>query len=292
MWVSCSVATLFVASRFRIRMSTKGRLMINDYFLVAALPLLLTASGLIQSSFDVLYRVETFDKVSITTTLTSKEASRLVAAIEFLWAAIYCVKFCFLAQFKFYKPPYAYVVIHLTRYYWTSIGICVAAFVFTIIQPIVICFRADNCRHFDLSNTVSWEMAASSIDIVTDLFVISIPLLLIYMAIYSKMRTIINATFKSLSVLTIAIAATRMATQYNISEQRVDYVAMTFWLMVESATALIVASVSSYRVIMIDYLAERARQNQNRWFRSPQRHPETPANPPEDSISELLILVR
>jgi hypothetical protein len=82
-------------------------------------------------------------------------------------------------------------------------------------------------------------------------------MLLIHMANFTKSHTIINASFKSLSVFTIAIAATRLAVQYNSNQQCIDYDAVTFWLVVEAAVALSMASISSYRVVLLDYLAER-----------------------------------
>lgn len=139
MWTLCGIATLFLASRFAVRMSTKGRLMVNDYFLVAAIPMLFAGSALLHSTLDGLYRYEYAVSDADHHTQLPKTTSCLTAAIEMLWISIYCVKFCFLAQFKFHKPPYAYISVHLTRYFWASIIICSAAFLFTIIHPIVLC---------------------------------------------------------------------------------------------------------------------------------------------------------
>ena len=91
----------------------------------------------------------------------------------------------------------------------------------------------------------------------SELPVISIPALLIRMANFTRSHTIINASFKGLSIFAIAIAVTRLALQYDSGRHRVDYMAVTFWLTVEAAIALIMASISSYRVPLLDYLAER-----------------------------------
>jgi hypothetical protein len=109
--------------------------MVNDYLLVVALPALYIGAGLLQSSLSVLYLYEgsvlPIDQAQMAQ--PTRAVSRLKASIEMLWLVVYCVKFCFLAQFKFHKPPYAYVSVYLTRYYWASIGICSAALVFTLI---------------------------------------------------------------------------------------------------------------------------------------------------------------
>ncbi|KAF2465613.1 uncharacterized protein BDR25DRAFT_239503 [Lindgomyces ingoldianus] len=174
-----------------------------------------------------------------------------------LWTTIYCVKFCFLAQFKFHKPPYAYVSKHLTRYYWSSIGICSAAVLVTLIQPIILCPNSDRCRYFRDASTVSLEMTVTALDIITDIFVISIPISLIYMANFTRLHTIINACFKCLSIFPIVVATARLALQYRAETRNINYIWVTFLLVVEAATAMIMASISSYRVVIIDYLAER-----------------------------------
>lgn len=115
--------------------------MVNDYLLVVALPALYIGAGLLQSSLSVLYLYEgsVLPIYRAQMAQPTRAAPRLTSSIEMLWLVVYCVKFCFLAQFKFHKPPYAYVSIYLTRYYWASIGICSSALVFTLIQPIILC---------------------------------------------------------------------------------------------------------------------------------------------------------
>jgi len=114
--------------------------MARDYILVASLPMLFTASGLLHSVLSVVYSIDnpatyTFYAISA----QDMAPLRLTAAMEMLWIAIYCVKLCFLVQFKFYKPPYAYVNVHLTRYYWATVCLCTTGFLFTLSQPIVLC---------------------------------------------------------------------------------------------------------------------------------------------------------
>jgi hypothetical protein len=100
-----------------------------------------------------------------------------------LWISIFSVKFCFLAQFKFHKPPYAYVSPHLTRYYWVVISFCTIGCLYALVQPIVLCSgagkhnahlnrclitRAGECHYFTSSNTLRWEVSLTVVDIVTD----------------------------------------------------------------------------------------------------------------------------
>lgn len=85
-------------------------------------------------------------------------------------------------------------------------------------------------------------------------------MLLIRMANFNRYKAIINGSFKSLSIVNIAIAATRLALQYDKGDHRIRYVTLTFWLLVEAAVAVIMASISSYRAIILDYLVERRAQ--------------------------------
>jgi hypothetical protein len=125
-----------------------------------------------------------------------------------------------------------------------------------------------------------------------------IPILLIHMANFTRSHSIINASFKSLSIFNIAIAATRLVLQYNVKTNRIEYVTMTFWLVVEAAVALIMSSVSSWRIVVIDHLAERrikARQHNTHKFWSGARRghrgfTERPDGGQQESFSDIPML--
>ncbi|KAF1994953.1 hypothetical protein P154DRAFT_446453 [Amniculicola lignicola CBS 123094] len=172
-----------------------------------------------------------------------------------LWIAIYFVKFCFLAQFNFHQPPYSYVSIHLTRYYWISVGTCLVAFSISIIQPIVLCHSQSDCRYFNRANNLSWENAITIVDIFSTIQVPSILIPLIYMANLSRRRAVINIIFKGLFAVTIGIATLRLVLQYDGQGLRLDYVVITFWLIVEAVISLITMSISSYRAVVLDMLS-------------------------------------
>jgi hypothetical protein len=82
------------------------------------------------------------------------------------------------------------------------------------------------------------------------------------MANLTSPHAIINTTFKSLSACTIAIASTRLVYQHNAKYDRIDYLQLTFWLVVEAAIALIAASIASYRVVVLDYFKSHIGEGQ------------------------------
>ena len=92
--------------------------------------------------------------------------------------------------------------------------------------------------------------------------VISIPVVLIRMANFTLLRAALNAGFKSLSVFVIAVAVTRLAFLCDRRSQN-DQIATILWLMVEANVAVVAASVSSYRVVVLDYLCRRQVQQES-----------------------------
>lgn len=268
LWTLCGIATLLFCTRIAIRIDAKGRLMMNDYFLIFGLSSLLIGTGLLHSTLRDLYSNETVvDLPKGAPRMSSATAARFTGAIELFWICIYCVKFCFLAQFKFYKPPYAYISANLTRYYWVAVGTSTVGFLFSLIQPIVLC-RPERCTYFSISNTLPWETTAAVVDITTDLLVISIPILLVRMANFGRVKAIINASFKGLSIINIAISSTRLALQYDAQTRSIRYLSLTYWLTVEAAVAIIMASMSSYRVLVLHYIEERI-TNQPELYQAP-----------------------
>lgn len=84
---------------------------------------------------------------------------------------------------------------------------------------------------------------------------------LINMANTIRSYTIVNFIFKSLSTFNIVIAAARLALQYDTTADRVRYVSVIFLLGIEATMALTMVSISSYRVVVLDYLARKQRRS-------------------------------
>ncbi|PVI04084.1 hypothetical protein DM02DRAFT_651894 [Periconia macrospinosa] len=261
MWTLSIISTLFLASRFAIRVSAKGRLMLKDYSLVFAIPMLFIAAGLLHTILAALYQLEdpVLDIAHQNAFRTAGNTSRLTAVIELLWIVIYCVKFCFLAQFKLYRPPYAYVNAYLTKSYWVMVAICAVSLVFTIIVPIVLCPNQEHCRYAEQSGNSAWEVIVTVLDIITDLLVIILPIFLIRLAKTPLLHALIDGAFKTLSIFAIIIAVIRLALQYDTKSRHVNYITVIYLLVIEATIALIMASITSYRTVLLDYLKKTGR---------------------------------
>lgn len=140
-WTLCSLSTLLLVSRFGIRLWKTGKFHRSDYFLLLALPSLFVGAALLQTSLDTLYAPELeSSKGDVATSVQNASAAVcLTSAIELLWLCIYTIKASILAQFRFHKPPFAYVSIHLTRLYWAVVILSSLAFAFTLAVPIMLC---------------------------------------------------------------------------------------------------------------------------------------------------------
>lgn len=131
----------------------------------------------------------------------------------------------------------------------------------------------------------------------------SIPAVLILNTKAIRSHNIANFVFKSLSILHTAVAATRLALQYDAEDRRVQYVSVTFLLVVEAAVALVTVSVSSYRVVFLDYLTAWQRRKRAQPTCLTVRHPtaaggggdqagNAKATEQDGSMSDLPILSR
>jgi hypothetical protein len=139
--------------------------------------------------------------------------------------------------------------------------------------------RTETCRLFGARSTVAWEVALTTLDIVTDLLGQSpcfgkdspiltdynsdlyTPIVDLHVDLFFNTRRY-QYLFKCLSIFAIASAACRLAFQYNTEARRIDYVSLTLWLVIEAAVAVIAASISSYRVVVLDYLKDHRVQQQ------------------------------
>jgi hypothetical protein len=82
------------------------------------------------------------------------------------------------------------------------------------------------------------------------------------MANFTLLRAALNAGFKSLSVFVVAVAVTRLAFLCGRRSQN-DQTVTILWLIVEANVAIVAASVSSYRVVVLDYMCRRQVQQES-----------------------------
>jgi hypothetical protein len=116
-----------------------------------------------------------------------------------------------------------------------------------------------NSRHSHRSNDRHLEFVPSRFQPLLNAdinAVVAVSLLLIWLANFTTLYALVNAIFKSLSIFAVALAAVRLESLYTPGTNRVVYSRFIFWLVIEAAAAIILASISAYRIVVLDSLKE------------------------------------
>ncbi|KAF2830318.1 hypothetical protein CC86DRAFT_284478 [Ophiobolus disseminans] len=227
---------------------------------MAALPSLFAGTALLHTGLEALYTIESNGSFVDRSKGNSSKDAQLISAIELLWISIYCVKASFLAQLRFHKLPFAYVSVHLTRLYWVVVGICGTGLTFTLAVPIALCPTSSQCHYIHAHNTIAWETALTVIDIILDVSIVAVSLSVIRMANLPILHAAVNAAFKSLSILAVAFAITRLVILYTAGPTDLNYILLSFWLMIEAAGTITLASISVFRIVVLDSLTKDGAQ--------------------------------
>jgi len=91
---------------------------------------------------------------------------------------------------------------------------------------------------------------------------VTISLSLVWKANLPPSHAAVNTVFKGLSVFATAFAATRFAILYTTSATEASYARLTFWLVIEAASAIILASITAYRIVVLESLTKNEAQLQ------------------------------
>jgi len=100
--------------------------------------------------------------------------------------------------------------------------------------------------------------ASGILDIITDAFLISIPVLLLYPVQIAPSRKLALGAILCLSIFMILISIIRIAAG-NISNGQVDAAWAIFWTHIEAAVGVIVVSVSTFRALFVARQASKYR---------------------------------
>ena len=191
------------------------------------------------------------------------------AGIVLLSTTLFSVKFSFLFFFR-----------HLLRlqkklmlYWW---------FVCFITLPSAIVFMFSDfiaCDYFDervvvqctsaeaLARETAILDASAILDILTDCFLISIPVLLLWNVQINIRRKLILGGILCLSIFMIILAIVRVSTGKSNNGQ-VDSAWVIFWLQAEACVALIVVSVSAFRALYMAQQETKYRYQRSPWQKS------------------------
>ncbi|KAF2450913.1 hypothetical protein P171DRAFT_403690 [Karstenula rhodostoma CBS 690.94] len=265
--ILASIARLF----FRYR--SAQTLNLEDYFILVATTCLATEMGLLLSFTDTIYRIDGATlNVSVLKYLTSdpklskelfnSRPSILIAYLTVGWLAIFAVKCSFLSLFH---KMCRNVSRKLTAYFWVTVAATGTSCIVVILESFILCprFGADATQCF-LENqytfSISSGVVVQSLDIVTDLMIISIPLTLLKMSQLKLQDKVRIATVLCLSSICVILSISRLAAGMHrnvFGKWQFEMAWLSFMLHCEASVAVMAGSIPALRAF---YTYRRSRR--------------------------------
>ncbi|MCJ1317351.1 hypothetical protein MMC15_002674 [Xylographa vitiligo] len=258
---------LAAVARIAVQISNRRRLYLSDAFLIFACACLCTATGILYSLFDDLYLDYAVSVDPASVILPPDFLDKAVYSLKLLftyqtllWAVVFMVKFSFLS---FFRP----LVSRLARLkiWWTIVVVfTVLTFVFCAADVFIICPHFDltslECGNVDMVGKArSISIAVLVLDIMTDVAIISIPIILLWNAkIKPRQKSgLLVSLCLSISMIVVALIRTTVTPQVN-RVQDVPYELLLFQL--EGCIAVLMASVSAFRSLFASHGSRAVRQ--------------------------------
>ncbi|MCJ1281732.1 hypothetical protein MMC26_001054 [Xylographa opegraphella] len=251
---------LAAVARIAVQISNRRRLYLSDAFLMFACACLCAATGILYRLFDIFYLEQAAIVDPASVLLPSDFLDEAMYSLKLLftvqtliWTVVFSVKFSFLS---FFRP----LVSRLARLkiWWTIVVVfTVLTFAFCAADVFII------CPHFDLSSLEcanvavtpkarSISIAVLVLDIITDVAIISIPIMLLWNAkIKPRQKSgLLVSLCLSISMIIVALIRTTLCPQLD-QTQDVPYELFLFQL--EGCIAVFMASVSAFRSLFASH---------------------------------------
>ncbi|RYP77926.1 hypothetical protein DL769_003299 [Monosporascus sp. CRB-8-3] len=259
-WAATAVTLLFLIFRLAVRIRSFRKLYSDDYLVIAAWLMLLTSTIIWQSKLYLLYWQYdvTFGRAPYTEEFIAAYATfmpQVTTWTVLFYSCLWAVKFSFLmffrrlgSEIKAHKVWWRVVFI-LTLAGWIA---SVSDFDYRcstsdITYILVQCNEASHLR-FQI-RTFYANMAA---DIITDLLVLSTPILILWNVQIPWRKKLILFGIFSLTVFIMIVAIVRVTIVINPGELRnasIDW--LYTWSNVEMAVAIIIACLASFRQLFV-----------------------------------------
>ncbi|KAJ5118144.1 uncharacterized protein N7515_010367, partial [Penicillium bovifimosum] len=258
LWAFTGSAFLFVSIRIYTQLTSFRRLFIDDYLVILAWIIILTAAVIWQVEGKVLYELYA---ISAGTKLFSVDFlpryntfMRFNAPFEILfYSALWCVKFSFLALFYRISAK-----VKFFRIWWFVVLLCTASVYIASVANIEykcsfggLAYIISQCpqpNHIHYENRMFWANCAG--DVITDLMILSIPFLVLWNTRISRRKKLILLSIFSATILIMVTAIVRVAVGMSYDHQmNIDW--LCFWSFVEVDIAIIVSCVASLRQLFV-----------------------------------------
>jgi hypothetical protein len=177
---------------------------------------------------------------------------RVYPFLALIWTAIFSVKWCFLA---FMRPLVWHVSRAMNWYYWFIVGFCTITWAFLVAEPFIICpyFGLDALKCFystvDGHKTLGLTAFVTTLDILSDIMVVSLPIIILKGSQLSRSTKFGLATFLCLSVFMAICAIIRVSGfhYHGIEDDSWEF----YWQQAEGAVAVMMASITAFRTLFV-----------------------------------------
>ncbi|KAF2141164.1 uncharacterized protein K452DRAFT_35890 [Aplosporella prunicola CBS 121167] len=252
------LAIVAVAARIKIRIQDMRCLLLDDYILLFATVCLTVSLGILYWEMTELYLLGALTNMptkivlsagEITSMLDFNKKSSINTPLN--WIAITAVKFSFLAYFSKLVQN---ISPKLKTYFWCVIVFTGSSLVFIASSNFI------NCPYYgregfekcpdvgSQSRALGTLIGTTAVDVITDILVISFPVIIIYHMRMSRQRKLAFAAVLSLSLAMIIIAIMRLVVGLTVKSVHLDSVFLVFWQHIEACVAVIVGSLAAFRM--------------------------------------------
>ncbi|KAJ6143092.1 hypothetical protein N7471_002545 [Penicillium samsonianum] len=258
LWALTGTSLIFVVFRIYAQVTSFRRLFLDDFLVVLAWIIILTAAVIWQVDGKVLYELYAISAGTKPFNLEFlpryNTFMRFNAPLELLfYSALWCVKFSFMALFYRISAK-----VKSLRIWWFVVLFCTASVYIASVADVeykcsfggldYIITQCPQPNHVHYENRMFWANCAG--DVITDLMILSIPFLALWKTRISLRNKLILLSIFSATIFIMVTAIIRVAVGMTYDRQmNIDW--LCFWSFVEVDVAIIVSCVASLRQLFV-----------------------------------------
>ncbi|OTB17734.1 hypothetical protein K445DRAFT_309898 [Daldinia sp. EC12] len=245
--------------RLIIRLTYQKRLHLDDAFLIIAAASLCAATGIL---YHICYFLYLHSAASLAPQLLPyllanydellNLQKRVYPFLALIWTTTFAVKGCFLV---FMRPLVWHISRRVNWYYWFIVIFCLISWAFVVSEPFIVCpyFGLEGMKCFsstvDEKKTLGLTALITVLDILSDIMVVSIPIIVLRGSFLSRSTKLGLAIFLCLSIFMAICAIIRIAGFHYKGVE--DDIWEFFWQQAEGAVSVMMASITAFRTLFV-----------------------------------------
>ncbi|KAI0850263.1 hypothetical protein F5Y00DRAFT_268414 [Daldinia vernicosa] len=246
--------------RLAVRLTYQKRLYLDDAFLIIAAASLCAATGILYRICYSLYLHSAAFLVPQPLPFLFANYAELINLqgygypfLALIWTTTFAVKGCFLA---FMRPLVWHISRRVNWYYWFITVFCILSWAFVVSEPFIVCpyFGLEGrvkCFNWTIDDkkTLGLTALVTVLDILSDLMVLSIPIIVLRGSFLSRSTKFGLAIFLCLSIFMVICAIVRIAGFHyrGLEDDTWEF----FWQHNEGAVSVMMASITAFRTLFV-----------------------------------------